>query len=57
MNDRSSRETDKPAETAEQRAERLRRLGPSRIEIITWGGFEPPWKKGPITEALPPRSE
>lgn len=55
MNDRSSRETDKPAETAEQRAERLRRLGPSRIEIITWGGFEPPWKKGPITEALQPR--
>lgn len=57
MNDRGSSGTSRRTETAEQRAERLRRIGPSRIEIITWGGFEPPWKKGPITKALPPRSE
>lgn len=54
--DRNGDDQSPPALTGRERGERLLRLVPPRLEIISWGGFLPPWKKGPITEEPPPRS-
>jgi len=46
---------DRSAERERMR-EIMRRVKPGRIEIMQWGGFQPPWKKGPITTEPPTRS-
>lgn len=42
-------ELDRPNGERRRRRELRRLIEPGRIEIVQWGGFQPPWKKGPIT--------
>lgn len=55
MNEQDRVAQDERSAEQQRRVEKKRRIVPGRIESVQWGGFQPPWKHGPITKEPQPR--